>query len=60
MRYPQTPYGLGMCTSTTDRVVSMNYNYLRRYESALRRVAPAWYAGLGLPARLPLEHREPQ
>ncbi|WP_460608356.1 BamA/TamA family outer membrane protein [Hymenobacter terrigena] len=47
MRYPQSTYGLGMYTSTTDRVVSMNYNYLRVYESALRRVAPAWYAGLG-------------
>ncbi|MGY3087486.1 hypothetical protein ACVWYF_000512 [Hymenobacter sp. UYAg731] len=47
MRYPQSTYGLGMYTSTTDRVVSMNYDYLRIYESALRRVAPAWYAGLG-------------
>ena len=47
MRYPQSTYGLGMSTSTTDRVVSMNYNYLRIYESALRRIAPAWYAGLG-------------
>ncbi|MBU6121543.1 hypothetical protein [Hymenobacter siberiensis] len=47
MRYPQSTYGLGMYTSATDRVVSMNYDYLRIYESALRRIAPAWYAGLG-------------
>ncbi|MDQ2771051.1 MAG: BamA/TamA family outer membrane protein [Bacteroidota bacterium] len=47
MRYPQSTYGLGMFTTTTDRVVSMNYNYLRVYESALHRVGRAWYAGLG-------------
>ena len=47
MHYPQSTYGLGMYTSTTDRVVSMNYDYLRIYESALRCIAPAWYAGLG-------------
>ena len=47
MHYPQSTYGLGMYTSTTERVVSMNYEYLRFYQSALRRIAPAWYAGLG-------------
>lgn len=47
MHYPQSTYGLGMYTSTTERVVSMNYEYLRVYQSALRRVGPAWYAGLG-------------
>ena len=47
MRYPQSTYGLGMYTSTTERVVSMNYEYFRFYESALRRIGPAWYAGLG-------------
>jgi len=47
MRYPQSSYGLGMYTSTTDGVVSMDYKYLRLYQTAYRRVAPAWYVGLG-------------
>ncbi|MGI4763351.1 MAG: BamA/TamA family outer membrane protein [Janthinobacterium lividum] len=47
MRYPQSSYGLGMYTSTTDGVVSMDYKYLRLYQTAFRRVAPAWYVGLG-------------
>ncbi|MEJ7660596.1 MAG: hypothetical protein WKG07_13760 [Hymenobacter sp.] len=45
MHYPQSTYGLGMFTSTTGGVVSMDYQYLRFYQSALRRVAPAWYVG---------------
>jgi hypothetical protein len=40
-------YGLGMYTTTTGGVVSMDYKYLRLYQTALRRVAPAWYVGLG-------------
>lgn len=47
MHYPQSTYGLGMYTSTSERVVTMNYEYLRFYQSALRRIGPAWYAGLG-------------
>jgi hypothetical protein len=47
MRYPQSTYGLGMYTSTTGGVVSMDYKYLRLYQTAFRRVAPAWYVGLG-------------
>lgn len=47
MRYPQSTYGLGMYTSTTGGVVSMDYKYLRLYQTAYRRVAPAWYLGLG-------------
>lgn len=47
MHYPQSTYGLGMYTSTTGGVVSMDYEYLRFYQTALRRVAPAWYVGLG-------------
>jgi outer membrane protein assembly factor BamA len=47
MRYPQSSYGLGMFTSTTSGVVSMDYKYLRLYQMAYRRVAPAWYLGLG-------------
>jgi len=47
MHYPQSTYGLGMFTSTTGGVVSMDYQYFRFYQSALRRVASAWYVGVG-------------
>jgi hypothetical protein len=47
MRYPQSTYGLGMYTTTSGGVVTMDYKYLRLYQTALRRVAPAWYLGLG-------------
>ncbi|WP_232341343.1 BamA/TamA family outer membrane protein [Hymenobacter ginkgonis] len=47
MRYPQSTYGLGMYTSTTGGVVSMDYKYLRLYQTAFHRIAPDWYAGLG-------------
>ncbi len=47
MRYPQSTYGLGMYTSTSDDVVSMDYRYLRFYQTVLRRIAPSWYVGLG-------------
>ncbi|PJJ48327.1 surface antigen-like protein [Hymenobacter chitinivorans DSM 11115] len=46
MHYPQSTYGLGMHT-TTDRAVTMDYQYLRFYQSVLRRVGPNLYAGLG-------------
>ena len=46
MHYPQATYGLGMYTST-ERVVSMDYSYLRFYQSVLRRIRPALYAGFG-------------
>jgi outer membrane protein assembly factor BamA len=48
MRYPQSTYGLGMFTNTTDDVVSMDYKYFRFYQTVLRRVAPAWYVGAGV------------
>lgn len=48
MHYPQSTYGLGMHTSTTEQVVTMDYDYLRVYQSALRRLAPNFYAGLGV------------
>ncbi|NML65098.1 BamA/TamA family outer membrane protein [Hymenobacter sp. RP-2-7] len=48
MRYPQSTYGLGMYTNTTDDAVSMDYKYLRLYQTVLRRVAPAWYVGVGM------------
>ncbi|WP_226163180.1 hypothetical protein [Hymenobacter terricola] len=34
MHYPQSTFGLGMYTSTTERVVSMNYEHFRFYQSA--------------------------
>ncbi|UFH53285.1 BamA/TamA family outer membrane protein [Spirosoma sp. KNUC1025] len=46
MHYPQATYGLGMYTST-DRVINMDYAYLRFYQSLLRRLIPNLYAGLG-------------
>ncbi len=48
MRYPQSTYGLGMHTSTTEQVTTMDYDYLRAYQSALRRLGPSFYAGLGV------------
>ncbi len=48
MHYPQSTYGLGMHTSTTEQVVTMDYDYLRVYQSVLRRLAPNFYAGLGV------------
>ena len=48
MRYPQSTYGLGMHTSTTEQVTTMDYNYLRAYQSALRRLGSSFYAGLGV------------
>ena len=47
LRYPQSTYGLGMFTNTSSGVVSMDYKYLRFYQTVFRRVAPAWYVGLG-------------
>lgn len=46
MHYPQDTYGLGMHTST-DRAVAMDYEYLRLYQSVLRRLLPNFYGGLG-------------
>jgi len=48
MHYPQSTYGLGMHTSTTEQVTTMDYNYLRAYQNALRRLVPNLYAGLGV------------
>lgn len=47
MHYPQSTYGLGMYTSTSSDVVSMDYEYLRFYQTVLRRLTAAWYVGLG-------------
>lgn len=48
MHYPQSTYGLGMHTSTTEQVVTMDYDYLRAHQSVLCRLAPNLYAGLGV------------
>lgn len=48
MHYPQSTYGLGMHTSTTEQVTTMDYDYLRAYQNALCRLVPNLYAGLGV------------
>jgi len=47
MHYPQNTYGLGMHTSTNRDVVSMQFDYLRIYQTMLRRILPNFYGGLG-------------
>lgn len=47
MRYPQNTFGLGMRTSLS-RFVRMDFNYLRLYQSVLRRVGQKLYLGPGL------------
>lgn len=47
MHYPQATYGLGTLTNT-DRVVNMDYEYLRTYATLLRHLAPNFYGGIGL------------
>ncbi|WP_345265121.1 BamA/TamA family outer membrane protein [Nibrella viscosa] len=47
MHYPQATYGLGMYT-TTDRIINMDYQYLRSYVTLLRRLASNLYGGLGM------------
>lgn len=47
MRYPQNTFGLGMRTSRGQFVV-MNFNYLRLYQSVLRRVGKQLYLGPGI------------
>ncbi|GAB4029378.1 BamA/TamA family outer membrane protein [Spirosoma jeollabukense] len=46
MHYPQATYGLGMYTST-DRIINMDYAYLRLYQGLLRQLAPNFYVGIG-------------
>lgn len=47
MHYPQNTYGLGMHTSTRRGVVRMEFDYLRLYQTMLRRLLPNFYGGLG-------------
>ncbi len=46
MHYPQSTYGLGMFTNP-DNPIQMDYNYLRLYQYALKRVGSNFYAGAG-------------
>jgi len=45
-RYPDVTYGLGD-TTTTHRPDPITYNYLRLYQTVLRKVVPHLYVGLG-------------
>jgi Omp85 superfamily domain len=44
--YPQDTWGLGGGHPENDRVL-LNYDYLRFYQSALKRISPYFYAGIG-------------
>jgi hypothetical protein len=44
--YPQDTWGLGGGQPQADRVL-VNYNYVRFYQSALKRITPYLYAGAG-------------
>jgi hypothetical protein len=44
--YPQYTWGLGSSRSYNDKTL-VDYNYVRFYQSALKRITPYIYAGLG-------------
>jgi hypothetical protein len=44
--YPQNTWGLGGGQAENDRVL-VNYNYIRFYQSVLKRITPYFYVGLG-------------
>jgi hypothetical protein len=44
--YPQYTWGLGSSHAYTDKTL-VDYNYIRFYQSALKRVKPYFFAGLG-------------
>lgn len=46
LRYPQYTWGLGSSHSYADRSL-VNYNYIRFYQSVLKRITPYFFAGLG-------------
>lgn len=46
MRYPQYTWGLGSSRSEDDRTL-VNYNYVRLYESLLKKIQPFLFAGIG-------------
>jgi len=45
-KYPDVTYGLGD-TTTTHRPDPITYNYLRIYQTVLRKVVPHFYVGIG-------------
>ena len=46
LRYPQYTWGLGSANSNTDETL-VDYNYIRFYQSALKRIKPYLFAGVG-------------
>lgn len=46
MVYPQYTWGLGSVHSSSDKIM-VDYNYIRFYQSALKRFKPYFYAGIG-------------
>ena len=46
MIYPLETYGLGTKTTPEDGV-TMNFNYIRLYQSVLKNLGANWYAGVG-------------
>jgi len=44
--YPQYTWGLGRGKPEDDKVL-VNYDYIRFYQSALKRITPYFYAGIG-------------
>lgn len=46
LRYPQFTWGLGSTREQPDRTL-VNYNYIRFYQSALKRIQPFLFAGIG-------------
>lgn len=47
MVYPQYTWGLGNVKGSYDERVLVNYKYIRFYQSALKRIKPYLFAGLG-------------
>lgn len=45
-KYPDVTYGLGD-TTTTHRPDPITYNYLRLYQTVLRKIVPHFYVGVG-------------
>jgi hypothetical protein len=46
LRYPQYTWGLGSSRDYSDRTL-VNYNYIRFYQRALKRIKPYLFAGIG-------------
>ncbi|WP_240049545.1 BamA/TamA family outer membrane protein [Mucilaginibacter psychrotolerans] len=46
LRYPQYTWGLGSANDYTEKTL-VNYNYVRFYQSALKRITPYFFAGGG-------------